>query len=128
MEALAFCPLTSTHPCTTNCLACNAELANIALKTAISSLLSMGAYVCSIYGVSLSALALSLVDSNAALRPFIPAPRPAPCWLPSDSARCCVDMGTTEASECLNMFFHCRVVSFSPWYLRVSFFAVNFCW
>ena len=69
---LTVLPLTLTAPCTTNCLACFALLANNALQTATSSRRSIGQKVMGLYGVR-STCSISALSPSTCL----PLPRPA---------------------------------------------------
>lgn len=122
-----------TAPWTTNCLACRVLLANKARKIAVSSLLSNGANVICVNGVSCSeglpfcsrspsrSLSISQVLCN-------PEPRPAETFDPSSWANRLASMGTTLRMRRENMRSHCVSGTCSPWYARAADLAVHFCW
>ena len=115
-----FWPLTFTAPCTTNCRACRALLANKALNIAVSSLLSSGANVICMYGIA-AGLAGGLSFSS-------PDPRPADSIDPLFLARYSGFMGTTDRSFRENIRSHWPSLTCSPWYERSTDLALHFCW
>jgi len=104
---LTFFPFTVTAPWTTNCRACRALLANMALKMAVSNLLSKGAKVICMYGIA-GCLSRGLLCST-------PEPRPADSSDPSLRARYAASMGTTDRSRRENIRSHCPSLTCSPW-------------